>query len=223
MKKLNKIISILMIAAFILISYNGNAQQSKIAYDSGDMQSLKKIIDLSQIGTNSTALEYKSGENKIMGFDIKKDKNGLTTFLPNFNNTVFDKVRVELYNGKTLVAEYLDDKKGGPNSFDNFITYENEIPFTTYVNAKEELWPILAYVVLCCVQAEVAYSQESGWSGSLGFDCDCFGKTASSSTKNIVIKGKQYAITSIKFIPLNQTKIALSKSSTFDKISISLK
>lgn len=222
MKKLNRIVTVLIVAVFMVTSYSANAQKSKTTYN-GDMQSLKKIIDLSQIGTNSTVLEYKSGENKIMSFDIKKDKNGLTTFLPNFNNTPFDKVRVELYNGKTLVAEYLDDKKGGPNSFDNFITYENEIPFTTYINAKEELWPILAYVVLCCVQAEVAYSQESGWSGSLGFDCDCFGKTASSSTKNIMIKGKKYAITSMKFIPLNQTKIALSKSSAFDKISISLK
>ncbi len=203
MKTIKQIFTVSLLVVFMLGSFTGNAQSTN-----GKTLTVSKIIDLSQIGTNSTILEYKNSKERIMAFNINKDKKGSTTILPNFDNTKFDNVRVELYNGKKLVAKYLDNKEGGPNNtFDNFIFYENEIPFKTYVNSKEEFWPLVAGIVLCCVHAEVTYSQSEGWSGTLGFDCDCFSKKSSSSNPKVIsIKGKKYNITKVKIIPLNQTQ-----------------
>ncbi len=211
MKNLKQILSTLVIAVLMLGSFSGMAQ------------SFSKIIDLSQIGTNSTQIKYKFGEQKIIGFDVVKDENNNNVITPNLDNTEFTDIRVELYDGKKMVAKYIDNQKGGPNNYDNFIYYENNLPFKTYINSKDEFWSIVAAIVLCCVQAEVAYSQKNGWSGSVGFDCDCFGKSsAPSSPKKIIIGGKEYSVTKIKFIPLNQKINQRAKISISD-LSILLK
>jgi len=51
------------------------------------------------------------------------------------------------------------------------------------IETADRFWPIVAGVILCCVNAEVGYSEADGWSGSVGFDCDCFSFGGKKATK----------------------------------------
>ncbi|MDO6596367.1 hypothetical protein Q4512_05535 [Oceanihabitans sp. 2_MG-2023] len=216
MKNLKNVMSVITLVLVMLTSLDVSAQKEF---------SKSELIDLSSINSNKTALEYKSNNYKIISLDIVKDQLGKTTILPNLENTPFEEVRIELYNGEKLVTSYDDNIntgniKGGPNNNFNGFNKLNE-PIITYVNSKEDWWQIVVAIVMCCVQAEIGYTHE-GHYASIGFDCDCFSKTEGPISHEITIKGKKYDVTSMKFIPLNQRKLKSEDFSNSKNLSINL-
>lgn len=72
---------------------------------------------------------------------------------------------------------YLSYRAQG-NEAPTFTEYDTDFNFIKdtpiAIETSDRFLPLLGAIILCCVNAEVNYSEEEGWSGGVGFDCDCF-------------------------------------------------
>jgi hypothetical protein len=166
-------------------------------------QNVSKVIDISELDKNST-IEYKTNVASFY-LDVMNSEKG-ATFTPRIKG--YEKVKIELYGYENkLLGSYYDYASSGPNAY-NYFNYSPEFPIGTQILEKNDVWPIVIAIALCCVEASIG---SDGW--SVGFDCDCL-EGASLKTNNkesindlpdLTIRGKLYKdVLRINFIPLGK-------------------